>query len=81
MIARDAIETAYCFFHQKERVFAHSTMEWQKEDIEYAIASYVEEMNPELYALIFQGCVGFLCSHETFHADLRLAVDRLEAML
>ena len=38
-IDKNAIETAYSFFHQKERVYAHSNMEWQKDDIEYAISS------------------------------------------
>ena len=52
MISHDSIETAYCFFHQKERVYAHSNMDWQKDDIEYAISSYVDEMNPKLYALL-----------------------------
>ena len=60
MITRDSIETAYCFFHQKERVFAHSTMDWQKDDIEYAIASYVDEMNAELYQLLSHGNTNFL---------------------
>lgn len=30
MITRAGIETAYCFLHQKERVYAHSTMDWQR---------------------------------------------------
>ena len=36
MITKDAIETAYSFLHQKRNVYIHSTMDWQKDDIEYA---------------------------------------------
>ena len=39
MITREAIETAYCLFHQKERVYSHSSMEWQRDDIEYAVVA------------------------------------------
>lgn len=49
MITKDSIEAAYCFFHQKYQVYAFSNCERQKDDIEYAISSYVEVMNPELY--------------------------------
>lgn len=80
MITRDSIETAYCFFHQKERVFAHSTMDWQKDDIEYAIASYVDEMNAELYQLLSHGNTNFLRNHATFHQELIQAVEELERM-
>lgn len=80
MITRDSIETAYCFFHQKERVFAHSTMDWQKDDIEYAIASYVDEMNVELYQLLSHGNTHFLRYHATFHQELIQAVEELERM-
>lgn len=80
MITRDSIETAYCFFHQKERVFAHSTMDWQKDDIEYAIASYVDEMNAELYQLLSHGNTNFLRNHATFHQELIQAVGELERM-
>lgn len=44
MITRAGIETAYCFLHQKERVYAHSTMDWQRDDIEYAISSFADDM-------------------------------------
>ena len=52
MIPKDSIETAYSFLHQKWQVYRYSTMQWQKEDIEYAISSYVDGMNKELYALL-----------------------------
>lgn len=81
MIDRASIETAYCFLHQKERVYAHSTMDWQKDDIEYAISSYADEMNPELYALLADGRADFLHSHTTFHADIIHALGILEKML
>ena len=55
MITRDSIETAYSFLHQKRNVYIHSSLDWQKEDIEYAIASYAEEMNPELLDEISDG--------------------------
>ncbi len=81
MISRDSIETAYCFFHQKERVYAHSTMDWQKDDIEYAIYSYVESMNPELYAALSGGKADYLLNHATFHADMLHALSSLEQMM
>lgn len=81
MITRDSIETAYCFFHQKERVYAHSTMEWQRDDIEYAIASYADGMDGELYKQLSHGREDFLRCHATFHADLIQAIEALESML
>ena len=69
MITRAGIETAYCFLHQKERVYAHSTMDWQRDDIEYAISSLAD------------GRTDFLRSHATFHADMLHALDILEKML
>lgn len=52
MITRDSIETAYSFLHQKRQVYIHSSLVWQKDDIEYAIASYVDEMSQELYEVL-----------------------------
>ena len=62
MITKDSIETAYSFLHQKRRstsgrllptgrknVYIHSSLDWQKDDIEYAIASYADDMSRELY--------------------------------
>ena len=45
MITKDSIEAAYCFFHQKYQVYAFSNSDKQKDDIEYAISLYVEQMN------------------------------------
>lgn len=81
MIERASIETAYCFFHQKERVYAHSGMAWQRDDIEYAIAQYADGMNGELLAALSGGRHDFLRNHDTFHRDLKEALKRLEKML
>ena len=81
MITKESIETAYCFLHQKERVFRYSTMEWQKEDIEYAISSYVDSMPPELYQLISKGCHDYLLDHARFAEDMNDAIEQLEQML
>lgn len=81
MITRSSIETTYCFFHQKERVYAHSTMDWQKDDIEYAISQYVEDLNPELFALLSGGRKDFLRDHRTFHADICQALEALEGLM
>lgn len=81
MITKDEIELAYSFFHQKQRIYEYSTMEWQRDDIEYAISSYVEAMNHELYEQLACGRYGFLCTHASFDSDIRESVDRLEAML
>ena len=76
-----ALETAYSFFHQKERVYAHSTMDWQKDDIEYAISSYVQDMDKTLYDILADGQKDFLKDHTRFHADLSFAVETMERML
>ncbi len=81
MIPRESIETAYCFLHQKERVYAHSDMEWQREDIEYAVSSFVDKMNPELYSKLSEERTDFLCSHNTFHEDMLRALGLLEQMM
>lgn len=79
--SREAIETAYCLMHQKLRVYEYSTMEWQRDDIEYAIAQYVDQMPPLLYAALAQGKSDFLLDHTTFEADMRQSVERLEREL
>ena len=80
MIARYDIETAYTFFHQKERVYAHSTLQWQRDDIEVAIADYVDVMNPELYKLLADGRQDFLRDHRRFSTDIAQAVAQLEKL-
>jgi len=81
MIPKESIETAYCFLHQKLRVYQYSSMDWQKDDIEYAIASYVDSMPRELYDLLAEGRPDFLLDHRRFAADMTLAVNHLERML
>jgi hypothetical protein len=81
MIARDAIEPAYCFFHQKQRIYWHSTLDWQKDDIEMAVADYAESMNRELYSLIACGKADFLRDSATFSTDIANAVERLEQLI
>ena len=81
MITRDSIETAYSFLHQKRNVYIHSSLSWQKDDIEYAIASYVDEMSQELYDFISDNRSDFLRDHSRFEEDITKAVERLENML
>ena len=45
MITKDSIETAYSFLHQKQRIYVHSTLDWQKDDIEIAISDYANDMS------------------------------------
>ena len=81
MITKDSIETAYSFMHQKQNVYIHSTLDWQKDDIELAIGSYVDDMSQELYETISDGRPDFLRDHKRFGDDITLAVDKLERML
>lgn len=81
MITKDSIETAYSFLHQKRNVYIHSSLDWQKDDIEYAIASYVDNMNRELYENISCGRADFLRDNKRFQEDITQAVERLETML
>jgi len=81
MIPRDSIETAYSFLHQKRNVYIHSSLDWQRDDIEYAIASYVDGMNGELLREISGGNPDFLKDHSHFEEDISKAVELLEKML
>lgn len=78
MIARDSIEAAYCFFHQKWRVYKFSNSSTQKDDIEYAIASYVAQMSRELYNKLANGKKDFLTDHRSFANDMKTALEQLE---
>ncbi len=80
-ITRDCIESAYCFIHQKLRVFEFSNNPTQRDDIEYAITQYVEGMNPQLYLLLSEGRDGFLLDHVSFEQDMRKAQEKLEKMM
>jgi hypothetical protein len=44
-------------------VYIHSSLDWQRDDIEYAIASYVDDMSPELLNTISGGRADFLKDH------------------
>ncbi|MBR0118261.1 MAG: hypothetical protein IJM04_13430 [Prevotella sp.] len=81
MITKDSIETAYSFLHQKLRIYEHSTLDWQRDDIEMAIASYADGMNRELFDVISRGRTDFLRDHSRFQEDISQAVKRLEDML
>ena len=81
MITRDSIETAYSFLHQKRNVYIHSTLDWQKDDIEYIIGNYVDDMSQELYESISDCRPDFLRDHKRFGDDITQAVERLENML
>ena len=81
MISKDSIETAYSFLHQKRNVYIHSTLDWQKDDIELAIGSYVDDMSQELYEAISDGRADFLRDHKRFGEDVTQAIERLELLL
>ena len=81
MISKASIETAYCFLHQKLRVFEYSTLDWQKDDIEFAIDSYVATMPEELYHLLSNGQNDYLRDHSRFESDMKSAVEKLETLL
>ena len=81
MITKDSIETAYSFLHQKRNVYIHSSLDWQKDDIELAIGSYVDDMSQELYEAISDGRVDFLRDHKRIGEDITQAVERLEKKL
>ena len=81
MITKDSIETAYSFLHQKQRIYIHSTLDWQKDDIELALSDYANDMSQELYAAISGGRPDFLRDHKRFQEDITKAVEILEKML
>lgn len=81
MMTKDSIETAYSFLHQKRNVYIHSSLDWQRDDIEYAIATYADEMSPALYQELSGDRTDFLRDHKRFQEDITKAVERLEAMM
>ena len=81
MITKDSIETAYAFLHQKLRVYEHSTLDRQKDDIEMIIGDYADQINPELLSLLSQGRPDYLKDHKKFQDDITHAVAVLENML
>ena len=81
MTTRHSIETAYSFLHQKRNIYVHSSLEWQKDDIEWAVAAFADEMSPSLLATLAQGRADFLRDHARFASDITQAVQQLEHML
>ena len=55
--------------------------DWQKDDIEIAIASYADIMSQELLDVISGGRADFLRDHKRFREDITKAVEILEKML
>lgn len=78
---KNAIESAYCIFHQKLRVYIYSGSPVQKDEIETAVASYAMDMNRDLYEYLAAGKADYLMDHLSFRADLEDAVDKLEKIL
>ena len=81
MITKDSIETAYSFLHQKQRIYVHSMLDWQKDDIELAISDYANGMSQELYEVLSDHRSDFLRDHKRFEKDITEAVKQLESML
>ena len=78
---RNAIEQAYSFFHQKLKVYEHSTSEKEMDHIEDCIAGYANSMSKELFAELSNGKPAFLYEHTTFQEDLTKAVCLMENWL
>ena len=80
-MTQDSIEQTYAFFHQKWRIYSQSNSAAQQDDIEYAIGSYVQEMNQDLYGFLARGRSDYLLMHSRFADDMAQAVERLEDMM
>ena len=80
-VDRSVIEQAYSFFHQKLKVYEHSTSEREMDHIEDTIASYADAMSPALFRELSGGHSAFLHEHTTFPEDLRQSVAAMESML
>ena len=78
---KNTVEQAYAFFHQKLKVYEHSTSEKEMDHIEDCIASYSNSMSKELFNELSQGNPAFLHEHTTFREDLKKAVFWMERML
>ena len=78
---RNVIEQAYAFFHQKLKVYEHSTSEREMDHIEDCIADYANSMSKTLFDELSNGNDAFLHEHTTFQEDLTKAVCMMEAWL
>ena len=81
MIERSSIEQAYAFFHQKLKVYEHSTSEREMDHIEDTIAAYADAMSKELFTELSGGNPAFLHEHTSFLSDIQRAVDTMEDWL
>ena len=80
-VDRNAIEQAYAFFHQKLKVYEHSTSEKEMDHIEDCIATYSNSMSQELFEELSGGNQAFLHEHTSFQEDLKKAVCIMEELL
>ena len=78
---RNTIEQAYAFFHQKLKVYEHSTSEREMDHIEDTISTYADAMSPALFRELSGGDPAFLHEHSTFLKELQQAVGDLESQL
>lgn len=78
---RNAVEQAYAFFHQKLKVYEHSTSEREMDHIEDTISTYADAMSPALFRELSGGDPAFLHEHSTFLEELQQAVGDLESHL
>lgn len=81
MMDRSVIEQAYAFFHQKLKVYEHSTSEREMDHIEDTISEYADAMSSALFEELSAGNPAFLHEHTTFRADLIRAVNAMESWL
>ena len=81
MMDKSAVEQAYAFFHQKLKVYEHSTSEREMDHIEDCIAVYADSMSPALFTALSCGNPAFLHEHVSFLSDLRTAVQNMEGWL
>ena len=78
---RNTVEQAYAFFHQKLKVYEHSTSEGAVAHIEDTIADYANSMSKDLFNELSQGNPAFLHAHSTFQEDLTNAVLMMESLI
>lgn len=80
-VDRNKIEQAYCFFHQKWKVYSGKSSEAQRDDIEYAISSYADAMDSKLYLHLSDGNPSFLREHVSFAEDIVHALEMMGKLL
>ncbi len=81
MIDRSVIEQAYAFFHQKLKVYEHSSSEREMDHIEATISSYTDAMSAELFDKLSSGNRSYLHEHTSFLIDLSDAIQKMEKWL